>query len=418
MDKELQNLLDDLLTGKLTEESKLRLLSLLEEKSAYDSFSQMLEQQLVNKDFALDIELPKTEREFISQVFLKSEIDTHSSSLPSMPVQSAHRVHFLRRGFFRYAAAALILMGAGIIIYLLTTNKTQEQMLVSDTKHLQSDIQPGSDRAMLTLADGTTIILDSAANGKLADQGNAQIEKLANGQISYNLKGFARQAVMMNTMSTPKGGQYQLILPDGTRVWLNAASSITYPAVFAGTQRVVKVNGEAYFEVAKNKQQPFVVDVNGRLTVEVLGTSFNINSYANEAEIKTTLIEGMVKVLKTSKTAVPGTADQESATSVILKKDQQATVGDAPGISVVINADTEKALAWKNGEFNFDGLDVRGIMRQLERWYDIEVRYQGAIDNTRFKGKIDRSLSLLEVLKMLQVLGEEFKLEGKTLTVL
>lgn len=405
MDIELQNLLDDLLTGKLTEESKLRLLSLLEKKSIYDSFTIMLEQQLANKDFALDVELPETEQAFVSQVFLKSGIDCQSSSQPSIAVQPAHRVHFLSRGFFRYAAAVLILLGLGIIAYLWTNNKNGRQIFISDKKHLQTDIRPGGEKAILTLADGTKIVLDSAANGNLANQGNVQIVKMANGQISYNLKGSARQDVMMNTMLTPKGGQYQLTLPDGTKVWLNAASSITYPAVFVGKERSVKVNGEAYFEVAKNEQQPFVVDVNGKLVVEVLGTSFNINSYANEADIKTTLIEGMVKVLKTK-------------SSVILKKGQQATVSDAPAISVVNDADIDKALAWKNGQFNFDGLDLRGIIRQLERWYDIEVEYRGAIDNATFKGKIDRSVHLSEVLKMLEALGEEFQLEGKKLIVL
>lgn len=351
-------------------------------------------------------------------------------------IRPAHRIHFLKTAWFRYAAAILIVFGS--VAYLWINNRNDKDLAAAtDNKRLSSDVGPGGEKAVLTLADGRKIILDSAANGNLAQQGNAQIVKLSNGQLTYNLKGSSSKEIMWNTMATPKGGQYQLTLPDDTKVWLNAASSITYPAVFVGNKREVKIAGEVYFEVAKNKQKPFVVDVDEKSLVEALGTSFNINSYTDEESIKTTLLEGSVRVLKTNTTATatsPGLqpksseADDKLKGAVILKPGQQATIAvvasadsqleNTAGISIVNNPDIEKTLAWKNGLFNFNGVDLYALMRQLERWYDIKVQYQGSVPNVIFKGEMYRNVNLSDVLAALQKMGVKFRMDGKTLIVL
>lgn len=313
-----------------------------------------------------------------------------------------HRVHFLKTSWFRYAAAILIVVGLGTVAYLWTNNKKIEQPLVSENKQLQTDLPPGGERAVLTLADGTEIVLDNAANGNIAQQGNATVIKSDNGQIRYDLKGSSQGQVMLNTMSTPQGGQYQLTLPDGTKVWLNAASSITYPAVFVGKERKVTINGEAYFEVAKNKEMPFMVEVRGMSTVEVLGTSFNINAYSNEETVNTTLVEGSVKINK----------------RVVLKPGQQAVVKDPAAVSVVNNADLEKAIAWKNGLFSFNNADLVSVMRQLERWYGVKVIYQRDVTDLTLKGEMYRNVQLSTIMNFLKKMGVNVRLDGKTLIVL
>lgn len=319
-----------------------------------------------------------------------------------------HRTHFLRRGFFRYAAAIILLIGVTIAIVVSSRRQSGKSAPNLAGKATAPDIAPGGDRAYLTLADGTTILLDSAANGKLAQQGNTQIVKLANGQLAYNLKGMGSKAVIMNTMTTPKGGQYQLTLPDGSKVWLNAASSIQFPAAFVGPARNVKISGEAYFEVAQNKKQPFMVDVDGKAKVQVLGTSFNVNSYADEENIKTTLLEGSVKMSNGNQQA-------------LLKPGQQARLSMAAGVPNqpldIVNADIEQTLAWKNGLFNFNGLNIRGVMAQLARWYDIDVRYEGPMPSNVFRGKMYRDVKLSAILQWLQETRVNCRMEGKTIIV-
>ncbi|NLR80136.1 FecR family protein [Chitinophaga eiseniae] len=314
-----------------------------------------------------------------------------------------HRVHFLRTSWLKYAAAVLLICGVGA--YFWTINRHRNDLATTSRKKLlQTDIAPGGEKAVLTLADGTKITLDSASNGNLAKQGDAQVVKLANGQIAYEVKGLSEKDILWNTMSTPNGGQYQVTLPDGTRVWLNAASSITYPVAFVGKERHVKVSGEAYFEVAQNREKPFTVDVDGKSVVEVLGTSFNVNSYRNEATVKTTLVDGAVNVKAGDKV-------------VKLRPGQQAAIGNTTGIAVLSNADITKTLAWKNGEFNFDGVDLQTVMRQLERWYGISVRYQGTPPDITFRGGMYRNVNLSVVLEFLQNMGVKFRMDGKTLIV-
>jgi len=311
--------------------------------------------------------------------------------------QPVHRVHFLRK--WGWAAAVLILLCSGAYFWM-TAPKGPKTVTLEPQP---ADVLPGSNKAILTLADGTTITLDSAANGAIAQQGNSSVVKLANGEIRYDLKGAASGGVMLNTMSTPAGGQYQLTLPDGTRVWLNAASSITYPAAFVTKERKVKISGEAYFEVAKDKAKPFVVDVNGQASVEVLGTSFNIKAYADEEATRTTLINGSVKV-------------RNNATSVVLSPGQQGVSSDRQ-LAVINNANVEQVVAWKNGIFDFNGLAFQAIIKDVGRWYDIRVKYEGEVPAFKLKGKMDRGVKLSDLLRFMKGFGLQVRLEGRVLTI-
>lgn len=301
--------------------------------------------------------------------------------------------------WLKWAAAIVLILGAGsyFLLFKPNTGSTEQYKTVS-----AKDILPGTNKAILTLADGSSIILDSTTSGIIARQGTAAIEKQSNGTIVYNLNGTNDGKVMTNTLRTPRGGQYKLTLPDGTKVWMNAASSITYPASFTGDKRVVSVSGELYFEVARNAAQPFIVEVEDRSSIEVLGTSFNINAYDNESSSNTTLIEGKVRVKK---------GDQ----SDILQPGQQARIGNA--ITIAPRVDIDQILAWKNGNFNFEDMPLSGIMRQLERWYDIEVRYEGPVPAIKFHGKMSRGVALSDVITFLSDNDLKLQLEDRILIV-
>ena len=305
----------------------------------------------------------------------------------------------------KVAAAAVIIMMLGTGAYFLFGNKGKQDEIAKTENNNSSnnDVAPGGNKATLQLADGSTIILDSAQNGTLSQQGNARVLKLDNGQLAYNASGTAKE-VLYNTISTPRGGQYQLTLADGSKVWLNAASSIRFPASFTGSKRKVELTGEAYFEVAKNPAMPFTVSVNG-MNVEVLGTHFNINSYADEDIIKTTLLEGAVKVTKGSVIAM-------------LSPGQQAQLTSNGQIGVNKNIDVDEVMAWKNGKFQFgDKVDIGTIMRQIARWYDVDVEYKGVFTK-HFGGSISREVNISQVLKVLETTGDvKYKVEGRKVIV-
>lgn len=299
---------------------------------------------------------------------------------------------------FRLAAACLlVLLGTGIAYYLLRSS-SREQVAVAD----KTDALPGSNRAILTLANGNTVVLDSAANGTLAQQGAASVQKLNNGQLAY-YNNNKDNSIVYNTLSTPRGGQYQLTLPDGTGVWLNAASSIRYPTSFSGSERKVEITGEAYLEVAQMANKPFKVIVNNQLHVQVLGTSFNINAYQDEHAIRTTLLSGRIQV------ASP------DGTPLVLKPGNQASLQS--GRLTVGEADGEQVLAWKNGYFHFDRADIQTIMRQVARWYDVEIIYED-IPQKKFSGTIPRDVNVSKVFKILELTGNvHFSIKGNKVTV-
>jgi len=388
MHDRLQYLLNEYLLGQLTEEQRGELAALLANDEAAEQLAGLIQQQLSNREMSIAEDLSRTEQRVVDGLMTK----IHSGS-----VTPVRRIRSFRK--WGWAAAVFLIIGSGA--YFWFTYRNPPQSLANSSKSSQNDVAPGGNKAVLILSDGTTITLDSAANGAIARQGNSSIVKLANGRISYNPKGAATDEVMMNTMRTPRGGQFQLTLPDGTGVWLNAASSITYPAAFTGVEREVKITGEAYFEVAKNTNQPFVVDVDGRSSIEVLGTHFNVNSYTDENSIKTTLLEGSVKI---------GAA--------ILRPGQQAQLRQQR-LSVINNADMDKVMAWKNGLFNFEDASLEEVMRQLGRWYDVEVVYEKGIPNIQFEGEISRNIKLSDLLKVLARAEVKFRIEeGRRLIVL
>lgn len=313
------------------------------------------------------------------------------------------RIHFLPR-WSRAAAAVLLVLAAGA--YYWTSHKKNTPPAVAAAK--ATEIGPGREGATLTLADGSSIKLDSLSNGVIAKQNGAQVV-LANGQVAYAPTGNTNGDVVFNTMSTPRGRQFRLTLPDGTQVWLNAASSVRYPTVFPGKERKVEVTGEAYFEVVKNPAVPFRVSINNKAEIEVLGTHFNVNAYENEQSVATTLLEGSVRVA----------ANRSGSKDVILQPGQQAQLSNAntTEIKVVKNANTEKAIAWKNGLFYFDGATLAEIMRQMERWYDIEVVYENGIPDIEFEGEMTKDVSLNGLLTMLKRTDVRFRIEGRKLIV-
>jgi transmembrane sensor len=278
-------------------------------------------------------------------------------------------------------------------------------------------IVPGNNGAILTLANGRQVVLDSATSSQIAQEGNAAITKQGN-QLVYNVTDSpltADNSPAYNTVTTPRGKQFQLRLQDGTKVWLNAASSIRYPTTFAGTERKVEITGEAYFEVAPNEEMPFIVDVNGKANVEVLGTHFNINAYDDEGSIITTLLEGKVNVSATNPQLAPtgrGTTNHNPQT---LKPGQECVL--TAGKLQVNEADTESAVAWIHGTFNFKSADLQMVLRQVARWYDVEFKYEGQIKE-RFNGSMYRSENFYELLRIIEFTSNvKFTVNQKTITV-
>lgn len=305
--------------------------------------------------------------------------------------------------FFNYrlvtAAAAIALIAAGGWLFAVRSG--------SSTSVYENDVDPGSTKATLTLANGQKITLDDAKKGKLADQLGISVSKTENGQLIYTVAGKSglSDEISYNTLETPAGGQYQLILPDGTKIWLNAGSSLKYPASFASLkERRVTLKGEAYFEVSHHKDLPFRVQT-PKQTVEVLGTHFNVNAYTDEPDTKTTLLEGSVKVLPENKAQV-----------MMLKPGQQAQVG---ADNEVISIDTESVTAWKNGDFILKDEDFQATMRKIARWYDVEIVYdESAPKDIELGGWVSRSKHISAVLKIIESTGKvHFKVQGRRVTV-
>lgn len=286
------------------------------------------------------------------------------------------------------AAAIIIIISVGALFYMDYLKKSEAKHAVSEAKN---DISPGGNIATLTLADGRKISLTDAKNGQLAEQSGIKISKTADGQLVYNITNAenSSQSLSYNTIETPAGGQYQVILPDGSKVWLNSASSLRYPVRFTGNERKVEISGEAYFEVAHNSKMPFRV-INSSQIVEVLGTHFNIMAYPDESSTNTTLLEGSVRIIKENK-------------SKIISPGQQTRVKN--GDIDVASVDVTQVTAWKEGYFMFKNEDIQSIMRQISRWYNLEVKYQGDIPEKVFGGKISRTRNVSEVLEILESTG-------------
>lgn len=300
------------------------------------------------------------------------------------------------------AASFLFLVGFGAYIYSNQKKEAVTKKSIAKT-HPKNDVLPGGNKAVLTLANGKTITLDSAQNGLLAQQGTTKINKTRNGQLVYKALAASNAKPEINTISTPRGGQYQLVLPDGSKVCLNSASSLTFPTFFTGKTRNVTITGEAYFEVAKNHNMPFVVKSN-QTTIEVLGTHFNVMAYNDEAEMKTTLLEGSVKI-------------KNGNESGFLKPGQQAVLNKDGKMKVLSDVDVDEVTAWKDGIFQFSGIGIDAIMRQAARWYDVEIAYEGKIPQRQFTGRISRNVKVSQLMNMLGYAGVKFKIEDKRITI-
>ncbi len=316
-------------------------------------------------------------------------------------------IKLYRRTWFQVAATLLVFLAVGLIFF----NRQFSQPVASKryVKHKNTNIiLPGSAKATLTTANGEMLVLEQAANGLIAKSGNMKVFKTHNGQVIYNLKDQKPlspvQQVSYNTLTTPKGGEYQVVLADGTKIWLNAASSITYPTAFNTKERRVKLSGEAYFEVAKDARKPFFVNTaNGQ--IRVLGTHFNISAYLDDEVTSTTLLEGAVQVTK-------------NQSSSLLKPGQQASISRGSDYIRVAKANIEEVMAWKNGYFIFNEDNIGGIMKKVARWYDVGVQYHGPVDDQKFGGTFHRSKSITELLHYLEKIGNiHFSITGRRITV-
>ncbi|HEY4289581.1 MAG TPA: FecR domain-containing protein [Puia sp.] len=313
-----------------------------------------------------------------------------------------------------YAAAVVLLIAAGMVVALVKKKPAPVRVMAPRQNIvIVRDIPPGGNKAILTLADGATISLDDCKKGDIARDGNAQIVKGGDsGTLIYHAVSGNQQAVAYNTITTPRGGQYQLALSDGSKVWLNASSSLHFPTTFGGKDRSVELTGEGYFEIARNTAMPFSISVNG-VRVQVLGTHLNINAYHDERVVRTTLIEGAVKV-------------ESEGQAVLLRPGQQAVAagekavagGAERSLKLDPEPDLEEVMAWKEGIFNFKNLDIESIMRQISRWYDVEVVYEGGKKpEGHFSGMISRNTPALTVLKMLEYGGVHFTIESKKIVI-
>ena len=330
-------------------------------------------------------------------------------------------IPFYKKSLFRISAAAFVAVCITSAYFLLLKKSNSSGSIVEvNSMPLGHDVAaPAINKAVLTLADGSTIILDSAGIGSLAKQGNTIISKVDNGKISYKNNSSEAAKIQFNTLTVPKGSKpMQIILSDGSKVWVNVGSSITYPTAFAYNERQVKITGEVYFEVIhlnlkeEDKRVPFIVSAVSHLGdgndvgIQVLGTHFNVNAYNDENSLKVTLLEGSVKV------------GQHEEKSIYIKPGQQAELNLKGQIGLNTDVDIDEVMAWKTNWFNFSSLTVPEIMRQIERWYDVSVGYENKVPDKHFSGIVSRSNNVSEVLKIMEQAGIKFKIEGRNITVM
>ncbi|MDF2187936.1 FecR family protein [Paraflavitalea sp. CAU 1676] len=398
-DPQLKELLDKALAGNASGEE---LSSLAEALKQDDSF--VLTDQLAARlnSATTTIALPSQER-----MTMMADAILCADKLPEQETGSKGRVI----GWWKWTVAAAVLAAVAITTYFMWPSaKPAADPVATAEPIVAPGIQTGNNKARLILADSSSILLDSIGTGKVSRQGQVEIAKQKDGQLLYSTAGNAATPVtsgelLYNTIAIPRGGQYQLILADGTKVWLNAASSLRFPVAFAAGERRVQLDGEGYFEVAKEANRPFIVQTK-TADVQVLGTHFNVFAYADEAW-KTTLFEGSVAVKLLSSQA-------------ILKPGNQAIVkAGGNDITTVRDANTEEAIAWKEGYFHFNDADVVSIMNQLSRWYDVDIIYNGSVKSSLFtgKGRINRNIKLLGVVNALKEGGIKCKIDQNRLVV-
>jgi ferric-dicitrate binding protein FerR (iron transport regulator) len=362
----------------------------------------MLDAWLTDEDNKRDFEKLK-DKDFLHQMITEyHDYDIEEGkSITQQKLQNRAKVIHIRN-WMRYAAAVIVLMIGSVTFYFLILKKHENRIINQPTlAKANNDVAPGRYRAKLTLADGSFIVLDSVMIGKLAQQGGTQVMN-KDGKLVYAKQGVNGNEVLYNTLTTSRGQMYPIVLSDNSHIWLNSESSIKYPVAFVGNERRVEITGEAYFEIEHDASKPFIVVVNGT-EIKVLGTKFNVNAYKDEGAIRTTLLEGAVQVKKRNQ-------------FIIIKPGEQAQVSGNT-INIINDVDVDDVIAWKNGLFAFNNDDTKTIMRQIGRWYDVDVTYRGVIPNRRFGGKISRGDNLSQVLQTLESNDVHFKLEGKTIIV-
>ena len=390
-------------------------------------FKHLLRQ--LSEDEAIELEQwrafsPENEREFhelTNRDQLKSELEEYnqvygeriwqkiSNEVPELNIPTVRQNKYV---WFRITLAAAIIFAIVVGIWLLLPKPFKKE--TSKVATVTKDISPGGNRAVLILSDGTRVMLDSAHHGELARQGKTRINKKQEGEVVYNASHATPNEgapLTYNTITTPRGGQYHVVLPDGSHVWLNAASSILFPTQFTGKERKVTVSGEAYFEVAKDKAKPFIVMVAPAGTdvcqIEVLGTHFNVNAYSNEGYANATLLEGKISLTSSEKQRVQ------------LQPGQQAIVNKgSDNVAVRNNENAESAIAWVKGVFHFEKADVGSVMRQLSRWYDVDVVYEGEIPEQKITGDAERNIPLSELLPVLEQISKtHLSIKGRSIRV-
>jgi len=390
----LKYLFDCYVNNKCSNQEKDELMSLMSKPEYDEALQNLIDDCIDNPGFEIQLPAEATVKIITNIIAAKSDF--------VIPKRNNKRKFPMWRSV---AASVLVLVGMGYLFFGRSDNKevTREKVAIAADK--PSPIFPGRNQAVLTSSDGDTIFLDSAENGVLKHQGIPNVKK--NGFVLvYDRHNTSNSgaAVSYNTLYTPRGGsQYQVVLSDGTRVWLNAASSIRFPTVFAGQQREIELTGEAYFEVAKNKEKPFQVKV-GDSKIKVLGTHFNVNAYSDEPGVKTTLLEGSVAITNGQATGLLKPGEQ----AVTKTKENKVEIG---------RVNMAEVMAWKNGLFQFSGADITTIMRAIERWYDVQVVYAGKTSTRHFEGKLNMNAELSEVLKILELCNVKFTVEGKRIIV-
>lgn len=394
MEETIRQLLNQYVQGPMTLKDRLALSKLIKDPANKDVLLSFIDEQYSRVKNAGELPGVLTQSAF-DEVFEKVMLHTEEE-------KQGLRISISRRWW----AAASILLVTGIGIYFYIANSGKQEPAVTAKQH--TDIQPGTEGALLTLDDGSTVLLDTIRNGEIVLQ-EGVTARVVNGALQYSGKGNGK---LYNTTSTPRGRQFHITLPDGTGVWLNAASSIRYPIVFTEKERRVEVSGEAYFEVKKNQQQPFRVTVKNRIEVEVLGTEFNINAYDNEKDLAATLLNGSIRILK------PSARVPDAKSALVLKPGQQLRVQAGADWKLIPAADIEKVMAWRKGLFNFSDVSFEEAMRQLQRWYDIEVVYQNGVPDIELMGEMTKGVSLNGLLIGLGKLGVHYKLEGRKLIIL
>ena len=397
-----KDLLDRYLDDSISEKELDELFKNLIHKNNNEELKQTIERALTNNEFPGLADKRRRDIVFKRLMQAAEEIKNEESIELAEELDTSPRRNFLV--WTRLAAAASIVMLITVGAYLWISGNYKNEIAKTEiaSKQLKNDIAPGTNKAILTLGDGSTLILDDAHNGVIANQSNTKVIKLNDGQLAYNTVKAKPSQILYNTITTPRGGQYKLALPDGSIALLNAASSIRFPVAFVGNERKVDITGEVYFEVAKNKNRPFKVSVKD-MNIEVLGTHFNVMAYDNESMIKTTLLEGVVKVSK-------------GETHAILSPGEQARLNNQ-GIKVDKNVNLNEAVAWMNGRFIFNATDIEEIMRQISRWYDVDVVYERRISKETFSGIVNRNSNVSQVLKIMEQAGIKFKIEGRKIIV-